>query len=181
LSWMVTTPDGRRQLRQKFEHMSVEQRLATNTSVRDGGSITPELNLMLSKLEAESLVKVHEFTEIVSAVWDGCWTLTLNTDEIITADYLICATGTCVDISVDPLLANLQTMHPLRLVGGLPVLSEQLQWGQLPIHLMGNLAALELGPDAVNMSGALRGAYRIWPALTSKCSKKKPSVQRKRT
>merc|ERR1712039_939146 len=86
---------------------------------------------------------------------------------------LICATGTHIDISADPLLANLQSIHPLPLASGLPVLSEQLQWGELPIHLMGNMAALELGPDAVNMSGALRGAYRIWPALTTRKSSKK--------
>jgi len=181
LSWMVTRPDGRRLLRQKFEHASVEERIATNRSVRDGGSISPELNSMLSKLEAESLLEVHEFTEIVSAAWDGCWTLTLSTDEVITADYLICATGSKIDISADPLLANLQAIHPLHLEGGLPVLSEGLQWGELPIHLMGNSAALELGPDAVNMSGALRGAYRIWHALArkTKCSKKKPSGKRR--
>lgn len=171
LSWMVTTPDGRRVLRQKFEQAPVEERLKTNASVRDGGSITPELNSMLSKLEAERLVEVHDFTEIVSAVWDGRWTITVNTDKSIAADYLICATGTQIDISSDPLLAKLQAIHPVRLVGGLPVLSEQLQWGDLPIHLMGGPAALELGPDAVNMSGAARGALRIWPALTRKGSK----------
>lgn len=179
LAWMVTTPDGRRQLRQKFEQASVEERMATNRSVRDGGSISPELNSMLSKLEAESLVEVHEFTEIVSAALDNRWALTLNTGEVITADYLICATGSHIDISADPLLANLQAAHPLRLAGGLPVLSERLQWGELPVHLMGNLAALELGPDAVNMSGALRGAFRIWSALGRKCSKKVPSARRR--
>merc|ERR1719498_14931 len=57
LSWMVTCGDGRRRLREKFERASVEERLATNASVRDGGSITPELNSLLSKLEAESLVE----------------------------------------------------------------------------------------------------------------------------
>jgi len=184
LSWMRTGPDARRVLRQDFEKASVEQRMATNKAVRDGGSITPELNLMLSKLEAQDLVEVHELTEIVSASWDGCWTLTLNTDEVVRADYLICATGTHVDICADPLLANLQTLHPLRLVGGLPVLTEHLQWGELPIHLMGNAAAIELGPDAVNMSGALRGAYRIWHGFTSglthKSSKKKTSQREKR-
>jgi len=179
LAWMKTTPDSRRRLRQKFEQASTEERLETNRSVRDGGSITPELNSMLSKLEAESLIKVHEFTEIAAAVLDDCWTVTLNTGEVITADYLICATGTRIDISTDPLLSNLQTIHPLRLVDGLPVLSERLQWGELPVHLMGNLASLELGPDAVNMSGALRGAYRIWSALKRKCSKKAPSAQRR--
>ena len=32
---------------------------------------------------------------------------------------------------------------------------------------MGNLAALELGPDAVNMTGAARGALRISGAMAS--------------
>lgn len=172
LSWMASGRD-RRQLRQKFEQASVEERAATNKAVRDGGSITPELNSVLSKLEAEGLVKVREFTEIVLASWNGSWTLTLGNGEVITSDYLICATGTHVDISTDPLLSHLQDIHPLRTVDGLPVLSESLQWGDLPIHLMGNAAAIELGPDAVNMSGAMRGAFRIWPSLMPKRSRKK--------
>jgi len=173
LSWMATTPD-RRQLREKFEtEFSVEECIATNKAVRDGGSITPELNSMLSELESKGLLKVHEFTEIVSASWDGRWTLMLSNDEVMTSDCLICATGTTVDISTDPLLAHLQNIHPLRMVGGLPVLSENLQWGELPIHLMGNVAAIELGPDAVNMSGAMRGAFRICPALIPKPSRRK--------
>ena len=40
------------------------------------------------------------------------------------------------------------------------------RWGRLPVYLMGNLAALHLGPDAVNMTGAARGALRIWSALS---------------
>jgi len=177
LSWMMTLSKGRRQLREKFEQAPVEERLATNRCTCGGGSITPELNSILADLEADGLVKVREFTEIVSAIWDGGWTLTLNTDEVIAADYLICATGTHIDISADPLLSNLQAIHPLRLVGGLPVISERLQWGELPIHLMGNSAALELGPDAVNMSGALRGAYRIWFALTNKQQQQRQQKQ----
>mmetsp|Transcript_48560 Transcript_48560/g.86290 ORF Transcript_48560/g.86290 Transcript_48560/m.86290 type:complete len:467 (-) Transcript_48560:89-1489(-) len=178
LSWMATNPE-RRRLRESFEKASVEERAATNKAVRDGGSITPEMNSVLSELETKGLVKVHEFTEIVSASWNGCWTLTLSNDEEIRSDYLICATGTHVDISKDPLLSALQNTHPLRIVNGLPVLSEHLQWGELPVHLMGNTAALELGPDAVNMSGAMRGAFRIWPALTRKQSRKKKSSRRK--
>jgi len=173
LSWMNTSEGNRRQLRHNFEQASVEERAAVNKAVRDGGSITPELSLVISELEKKGLVKVHEFTEIVSASWHGCWSLILNSEEVVTADYLICATGTHVDISEDPLLSTLQDAHPLRIVAGLPVLSEHLQWGELPIHVMGNTAALELGPDAVNMTGAMRGAFRIWPVLTRKQSNKK--------
>ena len=41
------------------------------------------------------------------------------------------------------------------------MLEEQLR------YLMGNPAALELGPDAVNMTGAARGALRISGAMVS--------------
>jgi len=156
---------GRRDHRREFEEAPVEQRLAINKSVRDGGSITPELNEVVCQLEGKGHVTVHEWTEVITASYDTCWSIVLSSDEVIEADYLICATGALADIASDPLLQGLHEAQPLQMLGGLPVLTHTLQWGTLPVHFMGNLAALELGPDAVNMTGAARGALRIWPAL----------------
>jgi len=122
----------------------------------------------MKQLEDQGLLKVHEFTEVVTAAFDDCWTVVLSDDEILTADHLLCASGTVVDMFTDPLLADLQKTRPLRMVGGLPVLTEGLQWGDLPVYVMGNVAALELGPDSVNMNGAARGALRIWSDLAAK-------------
>eukprot|EP00929_Paragymnodinium_shiwhaense_P001952 TRINITY_DN102160_c0_g1_i1.p1 TRINITY_DN102160_c0_g1~~TRINITY_DN102160_c0_g1_i1.p1 ORF type:complete len:501 (+),score=68.71 TRINITY_DN102160_c0_g1_i1:75-1577(+) len=167
LFWMGV---GRRGQRAMYESTPVEERMAINRGVRDGGSITPELNAVMVKLEKKGLLNVRECVEVVTASYDvdGGWTIVLSDDEVLEADYFICATGTTISIAKDPLLGKLQESHPLRIVGGLPVLSEQLQWGDLPVHLMGNMAALELGPDAVNMTGAVRGAFRIYPALSTR-------------
>jgi len=162
LSWMGT---GRRQHRREFEGTSLEHRAAINKAVRDGGSITPELFSTMARLQEQGTLKIHEYTEVVTASFDDCWTVVLTDDEVLSADYLICASGTSVDILTDPLLADLQNAHPVELCGGLPVLTESLQWGTAPVYAMGNIAALELGPDAVNMNGATRGALRISSAL----------------
>lgn len=164
LSWMGT---GRRQHRREYEQTPVEQRAAVNKAVRDGGSITPELHSTISKLQDQGLLKIHECTEVVAASFDDSWSIVLSDDEMLSADYLICASGAAVDICTDPLLGELQKTHPVQLMGGLPVLSKSLQWGNLPVYVMGNIAALELGPDAVNMNGAVRGALRISSALAS--------------
>eukprot|EP00747_Dinoflagellata_sp_TGD_P060766 gnl/TRDRNA2_/TRDRNA2_152183_c0_seq2.p1 gnl/TRDRNA2_/TRDRNA2_152183_c0~~gnl/TRDRNA2_/TRDRNA2_152183_c0_seq2.p1 ORF type:complete len:128 (+),score=20.34 gnl/TRDRNA2_/TRDRNA2_152183_c0_seq2:34-417(+) len=122
----------------------------------------------MTPLESQGLLKIKEFTEVLTASFDDGWTIVLSDDEQISADYIICASGTSVDIFTDPLLADLQKSHPVKVLpGGLPVLTESLQWGDAPVYLMGNIAALELGPDAVNMNGATRGALRIASALAS--------------
>mmetsp|Transcript_68500 Transcript_68500/g.164508 ORF Transcript_68500/g.164508 Transcript_68500/m.164508 type:complete len:470 (+) Transcript_68500:59-1468(+) len=168
LSWMGT---GRWDHRREYEATPVEQRPAINKAVRDGGSITPELHKKMVKLQEDGALRVHEFTEVAAAIYDedGGWTITLSDEdeEPLCADYLICASGTSVDILGDPLLAGLHAAHPLPLVAGLPVLTKSLQWGDVPVYLMGNVAAIELGPDAVNMNGASRGSLRIGRALAA--------------
>mmetsp|Transcript_92946 Transcript_92946/g.258889 ORF Transcript_92946/g.258889 Transcript_92946/m.258889 type:complete len:481 (+) Transcript_92946:86-1528(+) len=165
LLWMGT---GRRQCRREYERTPIEQRAVIIKNVRDGGSITPELYSRMSKLQDQGLLQIHEFTEVVTASYSDCWTIILTDDEVLSADYLICASGTRVDILTDPLLADLQKTHPVKMIGGLPVLTKSLQWGDAPVYVMGNVAALELGPDAVNMNGAVRGALRISSALAKR-------------
>lgn len=159
LSWMGT---GRRSNRKDYEAMPLEARPGMNKAVRDGGSITPELHARMERCVKQGTLKVCEYAEVITAsLEDDFWTVVLSDDEVLSADYIICATGTFVDISTDPLLKDLQRTHPIQVLANLPVLTERLQWGEAPVFLMGNIAALELGPDAVNMNGATRGALRI--------------------
>lgn len=167
LHWMGT---GRRQNRREFEKTPLDQRAAINKQVRDGGSITPELWAKMTKLQDQGLLTIYEFTEVVTASYEDGWTIVLADDEVMSADYLICASGTSVDILTDPLLGDLQRSHPVEVCGGLPVLTENLQWSTAPVYVMGNIAALELGPDAVNMNGAVRGALRIFSSLVGAAS-----------
>ena len=53
------------------------------------------------------------------------------------------------------LLDNVETVP---IVGGLPVLSTDLQWGCLPVFVVGELAGLQLGPGGSNLAGARQGA-----------------------
>jgi len=93
------------------------------------------------------------------------WHVITSNGEEMRAQHLWCATGSAVDVHSDPLLQGLLEHHPIGDIGGLPCLTHDLQWGSLPVHFMGNIAALQLGPDAVNLAGALRGSMRIAPKL----------------
>lgn len=68
------------------------------------------------------------------------------------------------DVEQDPLFEHL---NPIRSVGGLPVLRSDLSWSKdCPgLYVMGQYAALELGPGAGNLAGGRSGAYRIVPSL----------------
>ena len=58
---------------------------------------------------------------------------------------------------------NLRDKYGMECVTGLPVLDEELKWGgeESPVHIVGALAMLQLGPDAPNLMGAKRGAEVI--------------------
>ncbi|OAV88954.1 hypothetical protein PTTG_09065 [Puccinia triticina 1-1 BBBD Race 1] len=65
--------------------------------------------------------------------------------------------------------SNKKTANVPGIIEGLPLLTEDLQWGkELPLFVMGAYAALELGPDAANLSGSRGGAERIGSKSTSK-------------
>ena len=118
LSWMGTK---RRDCRRDYEQSSMDRRVATNKAVRDGGSITPELNAVITELEKKGQVTLHEWTEVVTASFDEVtksWTVALSNDEVIMADYLICATGALVDVASDPLLTALQQLCPVQMHAG---------------------------------------------------------------
>ncbi|POW14846.1 hypothetical protein PSHT_07286 [Puccinia striiformis] len=64
------------------------------------------------------------------------------------------------------LMSTKQSVDVPGIIEGLPVLTEDLQWGkELPLFVMGAYAALELGPDAANLSGSRGGAERIGSKL----------------
>jgi len=65
-----------------------------------------------------------------------------------------------------PLLADLCRRWPTEIQGGLPVLSEDLQWGGLrQLFVVGALAGLQVGPDAANLMGCRRAAHVVAQTL----------------
>jgi len=189
--------------RADFEKMKFSERREVLLKAREGGSITPEMALILKDLHACHKLVIHENEEVISAklvssspespdsefVTESCaacdgvnasrftWQIITSEGAELLANHVWCATGSTVNIQSDPLLKSIVASHPIDHVAGLPCLSNSLQWGSLPIFFMGNMAALQLGPDAVNLAGALRGATRIAPELlASLCKMHKPKA-----
>ncbi|KAA1115112.1 hypothetical protein PGT21_031735 [Puccinia graminis f. sp. tritici] len=99
--------------------------------------------------------------------------------------FIVAATGGKLDFGSIPFLSSLlhpengpqrhdhsehsskkQSVNVPGVIEGLPLLTEDLQWGkELPLFVMGAYAALELGPDAANLSGSRGGAERIGSKL----------------
>ena len=161
--------------RQEFENATTPEKLRVIVGERQGGSITPELHAKVQALEAEGICEVIEYAQVRSAVWieqndgfifeaegNGAWEIMLDNDIDLMADKIWLATGSQQGVETDPLLKDLFKTHPIPIHRGLPELLPTLRWSpDVPLYLMGGLGALQLGPDATNLAGALRGALRI--------------------
>lgn len=80
-------------------------------------------------------------------------------DEVLNFDVVLLGTGSGADCTALPLIQNLLEKWPVPLVGGFPVLSTDCQWrSDVPVFVVGALAALQLGPGALNLMGARHGA-----------------------
>ncbi|KAJ8297192.1 hypothetical protein OF846_000425 [Rhodotorula toruloides] len=146
---------------------------------RDGGSVNPQFARALQKWEKEDRLEVKTLTEVTKAAFDaeqGKWTLKLATktaDPVLNSpsasattlsdiDYLVCSTGSKLAIDKVDFLQPILASHPVETVNGLPVLTKDLQWrADVPLFVMGAYSMLELGPDALNLSGTRAGAERI--------------------
>jgi cation diffusion facilitator CzcD-associated flavoprotein CzcO len=133
---------------------------------RDGGSITPELTQALRKEMAQGRLQLHEHCEVESARWESQdWSLVCSTGQALRANRIWLATGHHLAVSHHPLLSQLQKQRPIQLVDDWPVLGDSLQWPGTPVHVMGGLAALQVGPAARNLFGGREAAQRICRGL----------------
>jgi hypothetical protein len=125
---------------------------------------------LLRELEARGILNIRTCTTVTDVCYKTLsgWTLSLQgsagePDSLTGVDYLVAATGSKASVDDLPLLSHLP---PVRTCGGLPVLTQDLQWAQdVPLFVVGALAALELGPAAYNLGGARDGAERVANAL----------------
>ncbi|GAA5820495.1 hypothetical protein JCM3770_002273, partial [Rhodotorula araucariae] len=150
-------------------------------SARGGGSVNPHFAGVLKRHVKGGRLDLRVRSEVSAAAYDdrsGKWSLAVRTrregqlctlsdeewDEwaLDDVDYVVCATGSALDLAKVPLVQPLLHSHPVELVEGLPRLTMDLQWrADIPFFVMGAYAMLELGPDALNLSGTRPGAERI--------------------
>jgi hypothetical protein len=176
---------GRGKLLDQFWAKSLEERVAALKACRGGGSISPEvIDQLLLRHEGER-ISIHEEVKIVN--------VSRSEDRLLVTlddgskpqhfDMIWLATGFENNLDNCQLFSDILKTDqlPIDTVRGLPVLDSDLSWKQsstLPknepewkrrarkrLWLMGPLAGLELGPDALNLMGARHGAVRVATAL----------------
>lgn len=138
---------------------------------RNGGSMTPEVAFQLRRAARLGQVLLNEYCQIVHAQWqEKQWLVKCSDGSHLQADRIWCATGTTLDISQNPLMADVLATYPTKIIQGLPVLDTHLRLPGSQLFLMGGYAALQVGPVARNLAGGRLACDRIVPAIV------KPSI-----
>lgn len=132
---------------------------------RQGGSFSPEVYHMLQKFVNDGSLSIIENCEIDSAYWNSSlqsWTVRLDFGENFNPNAIWLCTGTDVHVNQYPLILDLIKKLPIDICCGFPEIQPDLSWCEgSKIYVMGALASLQLGPDALNLAGARHGAVIV--------------------
>lgn len=144
---------------------SMTKRLETISDVRQGGTMPVEAKQRLEDLESSGLCSLREYTEVWEAKWsleDRAFNILLSDDTQVTVKALWLATGSEVDIENEQILRKVLENKPVNVVSGYPCLQQDLRWTSgWDLYMIGAYAALQIGPDAVNLSGARRAGFCV--------------------
>ncbi|KAF5026021.1 hypothetical protein F66182_1923 [Fusarium sp. NRRL 66182] len=156
---------------------SDDERLEMIKKARGGGSITAVFNKRLEKHIAAKRLELFTKTNLVDATFDqesGRWTVQTNPpiEHLPAMDFMYFATGIQTDFASLPYLNTMMEKFPIEGRGGFPCINNDLMWNdEVPLFMMGRLAALRLGPAAPNLGGAQVGAERIAWAIEDRVAK----------
>lgn len=145
---------------------SDEERWEQIQTARNGGSITPKFDKILKQHVLKGRLEIVTNTSLLSRAWDSSSeTWTVETEPAVALpriDYIYYATGVQTDVCSIPFLQKLRAKYPIKCHGGLPCITDDLQWTpEVPLFVAGKLGALKIGPGAANLAGARAGAERI--------------------
>ncbi|MEM9131134.1 MAG: FAD-dependent oxidoreductase [Actinomycetota bacterium] len=159
---------GPRHLRAFSQDTDPASRHETVIAARGGGSVPPWMRERLDACVEQGSVVLHEGSGVRAADVDqeGRCVLALDRHAGLTVDRVWLATGTVADIRALRCLGPLIDDVPA--LDGIPIVDDQLRLCSWPIHVMGRLAMLTLGPAAGNLWGAQRAAARIAEAITGR-------------
>ena len=173
----------RGKLLESFRSANMQERARRLKEARGGGTIPPET---IQELRAKQGMRLQlkEEVQISEVHWanDKFHVFLDDGSEEESYDMIWLATGAQNHIDHYSALSNLRKALPVRVVNGLPVLNTDLSWqdpdgvdtdepawkqvARKRVWCMGALAALELGPDALNLVGA-RQVSRAYSAIDS--------------
>ena len=153
--WLTPT-----ELRGFYAEPAAPRRLEMVRAARRS-TMTPAVAAALEEANRTGTVHLLEGCPAMSARWDGDrWLVSLGerTEEF---HRIWLATGTTPRVGTGSLLGQLAVAQPIEMADGLPMLDAACRWPRTEIHVMGALAALQLGPAARNLAGARMAAERI--------------------
>ncbi|RBA17410.1 hypothetical protein FPRO05_02134 [Fusarium proliferatum] len=155
---------------------SDDERIEMIKEARGGGSITPVFHKRLKKHLLTKKLELFTETSLADAQFDaekGTWSVQTNPPiDMPAMDYMYFATGIQTDFSSLPYLQTILEKHPIEGRGGFPCINNDLMWNDdVPLFMMGRLAALRLGPAAPNLGGAQVGAERIAWAIEDRVAR----------
>lgn len=155
---------------------SDDERIEMIKEARGGGSITPVFHKRLKKHLLTKKLELFTETSLVDAQFDaenGTWSVQTNPPiDMPAMDYMYFATGIQTDFSSLPYLRTILEKYPIEGRGGFPCINNDLMWNDdVPLFMMGRLAALRLGPAAPNLGGAQVGAERIAWAIEDRVAR----------
>lgn len=163
VDWFDYRTQGR--LRHDFWQLPPEERLMHLRATKGGGSVPPfYMEDVRASEAAGQLEVVCGEAEVGAADAEGLAVKLAGRWRRF--DRVVLACGHRPDCAALPLLRELQAQWPVPVVGGLPMLSKDLQWGpHAQLFLVGALAALQVGPDAANLMGCRRAALVVAKVL----------------
>ena len=152
-----------------WQEDDLEKRREMLLEARNGGSMTPHYAKLMKHYQSNGKLCILDCTTVTGAEWekfdgphrelnDGQWSLDLvreqpptkrgasltSSSSNLKADYIITATGASPRFSEVPFLATFAQEHGIPEYGGLPALSESLQYGSLPLFCTGAFSALQV-------------------------------------
>lgn len=138
--------------------------------VRRPGSMTSKMCAQLLPLEeagalstVQTVVQSYEYSsETSDGVARRKIVLNLLGDQKEEFDAVILATGADYNVNADPLLSSLIEHYNVPIHSGLPEIQPTLKLAhEANVYVMGVYAALQVGPDALNISGGRRSSSII--------------------
>ena len=146
-----------------WQEDDLDRRRETLMAARNGGSITPSYAKLLRHYQDQGRLHILDCTVVTAAAWEPVnggdrrqWQIEVveerrgkgqagSVASTLTADYIIAATGAAPRFSDVPFLSAIAGKHSVAEHGGLPALSDSLQYGSLPLFFTGAFSALQVG------------------------------------
>ncbi|MBW4506947.1 MAG: lysine N(6)-hydroxylase/L-ornithine N(5)-oxygenase family protein [Scytonematopsis contorta HA4267-MV1] len=157
---------GPKYLKDFFAESDLSKRFTMIQQARNGGSVTPAMGIELRRLVRNGNLRIDENCQVVKVEWLGNkWLVQCSDGNMHEFSRIWLSTGTKFDVTAEALLKEVLATYPIPVVNGLPVLDKFLRWQGCELFIMGGLAALQIGPTARNLSGALMACEKIVPGI----------------